>query len=141
MELSNDLLIDLGLNIAGFLAAGGLLVIVYSLIRGLPERARKYVGRPAAGKKTPPPPDTIVTEGRHRLEFVKLGEESPGVADERASAQRRHSSRLSDSARRDRLEVMSLARKLRDAGATNERIKAVLPISDGELALLNYSRK
>ena len=128
MEISQDVIIDTILNVAGFLATGGLVVMMYSMFRR-PKKEPSWadeVNRQSSDASLNKPSD--VTEGKRRIEFVRLnhGQEDPGPPPVVSS----------ETYRRNRVDIIRLARKMVEAGAPAERVKAVLPISDAELALL-----
>jgi hypothetical protein len=76
--------------------------------------------------------------GKKEPEFINLNSVpvQPG-SDIKAS----HNSNLTGAAgiRRDRLEIIRIAREMINNGASDEKIRNTLPISKGELALLNGS--
>jgi hypothetical protein len=128
MEISQDVIIDTILNVVGFLAAGGLAIIMYAALRR-PKKEPSGTGKvnfqsPDARLNNP----NDVSEGTRRIEFVKLNRSQDSSSSLRAASSEIH--------RRNRVEIVRLARQLVEAGASAERVKAVLPISDAELALL-----
>jgi hypothetical protein len=139
MEISQDVIIDTILNAAGYLAAGGLSIAVFSLFG-----RRKPLLSSADGRRIADDENVHVRSGEHRketrpLEYVQFDRtgknpESVGNGTTRSSV------RTPTDARRNRAEVIGLARKMIDAGATSDRVKSVLPISDAELALLSCDR-
>ncbi|MEW5993424.1 MAG: hypothetical protein AB1744_03415 [Candidatus Zixiibacteriota bacterium] len=140
MEVSNAMWIDLVLNLIGFLAAAAALLVLQSMWRDR-RRARTEAVTPQSVSGA-----EAVNAGRsgdrRRLEFIRLGETAPPAGQSEMSTKDPTSTpRLTAAQRRDRLEIIKLARRMLDAGATTDRVKAVLPLSDGELALLSNGRR
>jgi hypothetical protein len=128
MEISQDVIIDTILNVAGVLAAGGLALMMYATFRR-PKQDPSWTGkvnRQSPDARLNKPND--VSEGTRRIEFVKLDHSQDSSGSPRAVSSEIH--------RRNRVEIIRLARQMVEAGAPAERVKAVLPISDAELALL-----
>lgn len=119
MGISHNQLIDIALNIAGALAGGALWLVVLSILRHRrqPSAARQATPAPAARPSAERP-----TEGRRKVEFVSLreAEEAPATG----------------SFQRNRAEVIRLAREMLKSGSSAQRVQELLPISDGELAML-----
>ncbi len=134
MTISQDMIIDVALNVAGYLAAAGLLLVVGSMFRRTPKRAKVAAQVPESASQDAPSRAERTTEHR-RLEFVNL--KSDSVIPESPSQPTRRAGREDIGAyRRNRVEVMRLAREMLEAGSTRERVRETLPISEGELALL-----
>ncbi|HVP06961.1 MAG TPA: hypothetical protein VMS71_03890 [Candidatus Acidoferrum sp.] len=134
MTISQDMIIDVALNVAGYLAAAGLLLIIGSLFRRTPKRA----------KATAPVTESVAqdtlsrterTTERRRLEFVNLKSDTARPEDQSRPVQKAGREDIG-AYRRNRVEVMRLAREMLEAGSTRERVRETLPISEGELALL-----
>lgn len=127
-----DRVIDIALDIAGYLLAGGLWLLVYSSWQ-----ARRT--RPAPETSTAAEPASPILastptarEGRRTLEFVSLtnrGSRSPETAPEPSGRRGRN-----------RAEVFAVARRMLAEGASGAAVKSELPISDGELALLDAKK-
>ena len=130
MNIPKELLIDVGLNVGMSMVAGAAWAIIFSMFRRprqaktsrnshelfvQPEPAkqpRKVDSAPMAFVNLRQPADTeIYTPG------------DPGAAG-------------SDMYRRNRSEVMRMAREMLAAGSSREGIRRNLPISEGELAML-----
>ncbi|NOY88188.1 MAG: hypothetical protein GXO93_02205 [FCB group bacterium] len=74
------------------------------------------------------------------MSFIKLGESaSYPLSENKLKTGRR--SRNSSSPRYDHLEIIRIARSMLKAGATPEKIKKVLPVSESELVLLKANNK
>lgn len=119
MGISQAQLIDIALNVAGALAGGAFWLVVVSILR--------HRRQPAAAPQTSvaPAPRASAdrpTEGRRKVEFVSLKEAEDNPA--------------AGSYQRNRAEVIRLAREMLNAGSSAQRVQELLPISDGELAML-----
>jgi hypothetical protein len=131
MEVSYDQLIDTGINALGYLIASGLAVLVYSLFQ------RKRAPQARSLTVATPAPDLSPATSRatRRAEFVDLKRSDTTAANgDLAGAVSRLSS--GGVGRRDRAEIIRIAREMLEARTPQETIKRTLPISDGELALL-----
>ncbi|HOD65168.1 MAG TPA: hypothetical protein PLR32_06870 [candidate division Zixibacteria bacterium] len=125
MPLTNDMWIDLALTATGYLAAGALSMVMYSMFRRKTRPGAAEAPSPAAAPAPAPP--LAADRPRDDVRYVGFGERA--AAGEPAA-----------SLRRNRAEVLRLARGMLRTGATDAEIKAVLPVSDAELAVLNYER-
>jgi hypothetical protein len=131
---TTDIIIDLALNVVGFLAAGVLSLVIYSIFRR-GDRAATPEPRPAAAAATTTtahPAETPAPAAPSRpgkVQFVGFGERT-----EKPSAG-------NDPLRRNRADVLRIAREMIRTGSSDAEIKAALPISDTELAVLDYERK
>jgi hypothetical protein len=131
--LSAGTLVDAALNVVGFLAAGGFFLVISSMVRD--RQARKATEgvvdeRPSAAEAAAP-----AVEGRTSLSFVSLASERPGrkpAAKEEAPVET-----AAESMRRNRAEVINLARKMIAARESREAIAGKLPISEAELSMLS----
>lgn len=130
MDVFNDRIIDIGLNALGYLVAGGLGMLLYSV---LPRRSR----RPATEAATPAALSVPAAESdpKNTFEFVEL-RPSPVEGQGESKVDSIVGSK-GGTARRDRREIIRLAREMLKAGTADEMVKRTLPISDGELALLH----
>jgi hypothetical protein len=135
MEVSQEQLIDVGLNVIGFLAAGGLLLLISSFFR------RDRTTKPAAEVVSSGEPGTVLVDLPENdnpapdLEFVSftpLSEETDDRTTE--SVTQRPSTEVS---RRDRSEVIRMAREMIKARRSTEEITDELPLSEAELAMLS----
>ena len=135
MTISQDILIDTALNVAGYVAAGALWLVLSSLFQRSPRRA---VDSPRQTSSRQPETEAARQDssaGRRKPEFVDLkGFDSSAGQISRAadSALREESGNF----RRNRTEVMRMAREMLEAGSSRDRVRQTLPISEGELALL-----
>jgi len=134
MEVIQDHLIDVGLdvglNVLGYLIAAALGILLYSAVSN--RRVEKGAGpAPAENQafdaRTPEVSST-------KMEFIPLAG-TPGMLPG-GSKTIGDCGRISQSGRRNRSEVIRLAREMLKAGAAGATIKRRVPISDGELAIL-----
>lgn len=134
MELSQEMIVDIALNVVGYLAAAGLMAIVFSFRKGhRPEVgvavAKKNSGAGSSISEFPEP-----FQSSEAPTFVRFGQSShtsPGRVDLAVDNNR------TDNSRRDRMSIVRTARMMLKAGASWQKIKRVLPISEAELALLS----
>ena len=139
MDVSHELLIDVGLNVVGYLAAGLLSILLYSRF-AKSTKSEASNRRTETGLRLPMPSH----EGKHQtaeagtnpsLEFIELGNsEDINVCKPAKPASRRP--RVTETYRRNRLKVISTARQMLNAGTPENKVKSLLPISDAELNLL-----
>lgn len=141
MDVHTEQLIDIALNVAGYLLAGGLWLLVYTAwqnrraTRAAGTAKSETVGRTAVAAAAVAPADlapALPKEGRRSLEFVtfrgdrRQSQPAPAPAVEAMPDRRRN-----------RAEVFALARRMLAEGASADAVKSELPVSDGELALLH----
>jgi len=129
MEFSTDRIIDLALNVAAYVAAGALWMVMYSLFerRGRIVSEDSATGAPAKTSVTPAVVEPMLSTPAAKpgkVQFIGFGKKTTG-----------------DPHRRNRAEVLRLAREMIRDGATDGDIKSALPVSDVELAVLDYERK
>lgn len=137
MDISPQFLTDFLLNFIGYLAAGALAVVVYLFV------SRKKAAAPTTS--TPVGKDhsendhnaASAHQQRRKIEFVSFAEEpvSSPVADDVQDPQ----SGDDILRRRDRSDVIRVARAMLNAGASTEKIRNLLPVSEAELSLLSMS--
>lgn len=124
MELSNDQLINIGLNIVGFLAAGGLMMLIASVFRGRRTALSAITATNSTAKDLKINKTTAQSAMRQKAPtFVPLtgADESQPADNDR---------------RRNRARVLELAQQMIADGQSDERIADLLPISQAELAVL-----
>ncbi len=138
MDVPFDQLIDTGLMVAAYAVAGALGALVYSAVA---HRQRANATRPvasAAAGATPLPAAGRPGLARDQFQYVDFrGAGSMSAHGDAAGAVSRVQSQAAT--RRDRAEIIRLAREMIKARTPQETIKRTLPISDGELALLQSS--
>jgi len=136
MDVLNDQLIDIGLNVLGYLIAGALGMLVYSTFRGR-QKAPAAVPAESAPERTAP---TAGGEKRN-LEFVSFRPSQAADIKEVTLPAEPARPRVDRSKRADRAEIVRLAREMIKAGTPGDMIRRTLPISEGELALLQTGKQ
>ncbi len=133
MEFSQDTLIDVGLSVAGYLAAGALWMVLYSLFTG---RSNARVAAPAlAGGNSSASAGSAIGDAvreKRKLQYVDL-RGSTAVASPAVAAPE---TPRAEQQRRNRVQVIKLAREMLQDGRTQDQVRDLLPISEGELAML-----
>lgn len=132
--LSLDLLINLGIEAAGFLAGGGLLIVLFprlGLVTLGQAKRRLAVATtpPSSVTPNPEPVASPVAVATTKMEFVPLAASRPATVGTVPSAE-------TSQYRRNRREVIDMARQMLAAGSSREQIQRAVPLSEGELALL-----
>lgn len=135
MEVYQEQIIDIALNVLGYLAGGALWLVVYtawqnratrteitSVSNGMATAAQD--AQPAAATARAAAADAEYLD----LRSIKAVDPAPKAGTPRPVRPGTN--------RRNHGEVFALARTMLEKGATVDTIKATVPISDGELALL-----
>ncbi len=136
MDGLQNQLIDIGLNTLGYVVAGMLGMVIYSFAgrKKVQPVQIQAAAEPTAAAIAPPMSGTADVAD---VEFLDLRQQS---IQSRQST--KNSSPSASQAGRtapgkpDRVEIIRLAREMLKAGTPTEMIKRTLPISDGELSLL-----
>ena len=131
MDISSDFFVDMFLNLVGYLAAGALGVVVYPTLA-------QWLKRHFAAVAPLPVKSARANEtASSAAQFLRLG--SPSIETRPArGATVAEAPRTTASDQRDRVDIIRIAREMLKAGADNKRIQQVLPVSEAELALLNF---
>ena len=132
MGISQEILSDAALNVVGYLLAGALLTLLYSSIAN--RAGRKAT---AAAHHVQDAGEKGKSNGTRRVEFVDL--RSVPTPDSRPVTSGR-TAVDSQSRQRNRAEVMRLAREMLQSGTPRDNVRSLLPISEGEMALLEKQR-
>ncbi len=127
MDISSGFIMDMALETAGYLAAGAFSIVVYSMFG----RRRASVAAEVGDREVV---KTVRTPDR-RIQFVKFGQEDDRSTGTRAASHKEFDSPIAR--RQSRADIIRIAREMIKAGATGDKIKRVLPVSEAELALLN----
>jgi hypothetical protein len=130
MQIPTEQLIDVALNIAGYLAAGGFWLVIYSAWQNRKRRTVEGIATDSPDSAASRPA-TVAAAAAAGGEFVNFRDRqaSDKAAEERGSGD-------SGTNRRNRAEVFALARTMLSKGVSSDMIKRTVPISDGELAIL-----
>lgn len=134
MELSIDLLANVALDVMGYLAAGALAVVLYQLLQKNKKRViTAPVEKTDAGEKSRNGVSDMKAEGKN-LQFVNFQENKHNNSSD-------YGKYRGGNPRRSRDDVIRLARQMIASGTPDARIRELLPITEAELALLNYGEK
>ncbi len=132
MEFSTNLILDMALNIAGYLTAGVLSVVVYGMISN--RRSERKLAAPMASAD---PGKTVTSQPVEPVRFVNFARNG-SVPPAETTSSRRNAAPAPRVERADRADILRIAREMLKAGVTNDRIQRVLPVSETELELLSY---
>ncbi len=128
MDVWNGQIMDVGLTVTGYLAAAGLGMLLHATFAGLRRRA---VIAPVVSTESA---RIAMAEQASSLQYIDLRRQGGGsVMAAEPSAPR---SAVPRPGRRDRVEIVRLARQMLLAGTPAERVRQTLPISEAELTLL-----
>lgn len=128
--LSNEQLIDVGLNAAGFLIAGMLLMLIRSFFSGKTPRPKPAVAADiqTAAARTPEP-ETKKAEPVGP-EFVSFSNMAGSSSHKNIATDGKHDSKI-----RNRQEIIRMAKKVLSGDGGSGSTES-LPITDGELAMI-----
>lgn len=132
MEISNELLINTAMNAAGFILAGALSVLIYSIATKRHREVQLINFLPEDTERDSEPQKTSRSEPR--MEFVRFDNRN----DEQPVVQRKEATTVSNNGRlqRNRLEVIRQAREMMDSGRATAEIRKILPLSGAELEFM-----
>ena len=130
MDVNQMQLLDMGLNALGFIAGGGVLVVLASIFRR--KERQKVPAEVAPGPQTTKEqPDRVpAASSGPGFEFIDL---SAGI--ESKASPKRQSSELTHS-RRNRAEVYELAQRMLQSRKPTREISDELGMSQAEVSLL-----
>lgn len=146
MELSPQFLIDFSINLGGYILAAILGGLLYRIVVGKPALATAPEKVIETQPMAPPAVEPIVEEkpksAKTNMDFISFTKSVPQKNESPADE-------LDDliatppkkNPNRNRKEIIQLATKMLNANFSNDRIKELLPVSDGELALISLSKK
>lgn len=140
MDFSPEFIIDWSLNVAGYVVAGLLSVMIYSMFNRTKKTADQVVSNNSVEAI---PTDKAVASPREfrtnsKLEFIKFGESDS--QNQLYSKSDNKSNDVKGIIRRNRPEVLRVAREMLNAGTSPEKIKNELPVSESELSLLRMNK-
>lgn len=132
MELSRELIVDALLNVAAYVTAGALWLVIYSIVTN---RSRQEAPAPKSKPVLTDADSRTAGSTTRRAEYVSL---AAAAVPRDADLQERDRLR-SEATRyqRNRAEVIKIARDMLKSGTHRDKIRSLLPISEGELALLS----
>jgi len=138
MDFAWNPIMDVALNVIGYMAAGALALVVHRIFK---DRSVGQVRIANASFEIGPQtePDMAGTQRRpNRPRFVKLGEPPADPVSHRRVTIDRAGPQPSQTLKRT--EIIRLAKRMLDSGAGEKRIQQVLPVSKAELVLLNNGK-
>lgn len=138
MELSQQFLIDMALNVGGYVLAGALGIVIYSLFNRRKPAVATVSDQSTSVTVDTAEPAPVRESSVRKLEFIKLGSIPDVAATTARPAVREVVKGVAE--RRDRADIIRVARTMLKAGATHDKIKRVIPVSDAELSLLSMSK-
>lgn len=132
MDIGNELLIDTAIIAAGYIFAGALSVLIYTVATKRHREVQLVNFLPEEGKIVEKKEEGSVS--RNQFEFVRFeqGEKERAQVPERQMSAYLKSGRL----QRNRLELIRQAREMMNSGIASEEIKKVLPLSAAELEFM-----
>ena len=139
MDISSGFNVDLLLSLIGYLATGALVWTIYPIVAPRLRRRPTTFAQP----EVQPSPPLTQKQPAVAPQFMRLQNPTPetqtfAVEDDKPTER---SSVMRPSERRDRVDIIRIAREMLKAGADNRRIQQVLPVSEAELALLTMQNQ
>jgi len=125
MDSAMNIVWDTILNAIGYMSAGALSVLLYSMIKRRLAQSQAETTKQKQPSQSAPAPAKKEADGPKFVTF-------------KSSTDRKD---RSTDYRRDRIQVIGQAREMILAGESSETIRRALPISEAELALLSYESK
>lgn len=136
MDVWNDRIIDMGLNILEYLVAGGLGMLIYSVFGGRQAKPADVAAPVPVSASNPSPVKPSYQPGVGLdCEFVSFSP-APPMPEAAPSGSDAPPTASQSGRRRDRQEIIRMAREMLKSGTAGDLVKRSLPISEGELALL-----
>ena len=139
MELSQEFLIEMAINAGGYVLAGIISILFYAML----QKKKPIVAVNEILENTIPnnqADDTVEDEVERRVEFIAFSNEKNNNNIARQPREL-NQNKEQNNGRMNRKDAINLAKKMLLAGATHEKIKKVLPVSESELALLTLNNK
>ncbi len=136
--VTTDFAIDMTINAVCYLIAGVIGVVIYRLFRQGDKTASVapatvHAAERNASQTASPAPSY---SSANRVQFIRFGEGGRQTRSEPTAEPVLSDSQVN---RRNRSEIIRVARGMLKAGATHDNIKKVLPISEAELSLLSMN--
>ncbi len=135
MELSQNILIETGLNVLGYIIVSILSIIIYSMFKRQNKTVTNTESKSAINESDAEKKEILGNKNASDIaNFISFGasHNTNNVNTETAK---------NNTTRRDRSQIIRIARDMIKAGATEKNIMSVLPISEAELAILNMTNK
>ncbi len=143
MELSQEFLIDMAVNALGYLFAGVISVLLYAMFqkkKSTVELDELVEDSAMHTQSTVETNANLKTTSNKKVEFITFGNNQQESI-KKQPVIKYDISQEQNNGRMNRKEAINLAKKMLLAGASNEKIKKILPVSESELALLNLNNK
>jgi len=134
MDISQEMLIDLALNVLSFLVAGMLSVVIYSIFQKGRKKDKKVSMNETFEKITLPRREGEIIDDRSPAEFIQF----KGIDNKNT---RNINSRDRVARFNNRDKVLQSALEMIKQGVSESDIKAALPISSAELAVLGLNKE
>lgn len=134
MDISQEMLIDLALNVLSFLVAGMLSVVIYSMFQKGRKKDKKVSMNETFEKITLPRREGEIIDDRSPAEFIQF----KGIDNKNT---RNINSRDRVARFNNRDKVLQSALEMIKQGVSESDIKAALPISSAELAVLGLNKE
>lgn len=134
MDVSQEMLIDLALNVLSFLIAGILSVVIYSMFQKNRNKDKTASVNEPFGKITLPKRDEEIINDKSPAEFIQF----KGFDTNKT---RNLNSRDRVARFNNRDKVLQSALEMIKQGISETEIKAALPISSAELAVLGLNKE
>ncbi len=141
MELSQGFLIDMAINAGGYLLAGIISVILFSLFTKKKKSSTfdEVIEEITTDEKFEDVNNLAVSTANEKVDYISFGSSQNENVVLKKKTIPEEVPLQQNNGRMNRKEAINLAKKMLLAGATQEKIKRVLPVSDSELALLNLN--
>jgi len=137
MEISNEMLIDVALNVVGFVLAGLLTAVIYSMFGRKDKSATSFDQYGADGGNIAMAPSRGRAGGK--IEFIDF--QSKGNSSAKPALSNVNSAGESSQFQRNRLEVIKQASEMLNGGKMTQDIRRNLAMTDSDLQILNQGRK
>ncbi|RKX22782.1 MAG: hypothetical protein DRP35_01090 [Candidatus Zixiibacteriota bacterium] len=135
MELSQDILIEVGLNALGYIIVSIFSIMVYSMFKRQNKTITNAENKLAINEINSDKGKILKNKNvSDNVNFISFdtSRNANNIANEEAK---------NNTARRDRSQIIRIAREMIKAGANEKKIMSLLPISEAELAILNMTNK
>ena len=133
MDISQEMLIDLALNILSFLIAGILSVMLYSIYQKKQSKLKKNQPNKTLENITLPDKEEMVINNKSSAEYIQFNTKDNNRI--RNITGRGNITRFNN-----RDMVLESALNMISRGVSESKIKAALPISSAELAVLGLKK-
>lgn len=140
MTVSNDLIIEVALNVVGFLASGGLMIVAFSMFF---RKNNTAVSASAEPEYVPVSSEEKETESE-KITDKELGGKIEFVNFQNSKHATEQSQQRVDTGRRfhrNRIEVIKQAKEMLKAGKSTIDVRHALPIAEAELDLIRRQRE